>query len=49
LIVIVARNTKKYQKVCSRIPKVPTEQGVIYKKGSETSFIGNISKTMVRN
>ena len=46
---LVARNTEQYQKVCSRIPKLPIEQGAIYEKCRETSSIRNTSRIMVGN
>jgi len=45
----VARNKKQYQKVCSRMYQVSTEQGIIHEKGRRTSFIENTGRTMVGN
>lgn len=48
LFLLVAKNTEWYQKVCSRILEVSTEQDAIYEK-SRTSSTGNTSKTITGN
>ena len=46
---LVARDKKWYQEICSKIYKMPTKQSVTYKESWRTLFIGNNGRTMSRD
>ena len=45
----MARDKERYQEICSRIYKVPTEQSTIPEEDWRALSIGNTRRTMVRN